>query len=209
MSDAIPSAGSESREGNPSGDAAAATYRSSDGTAVVIPSTPPSDGSEPRSDTATAPDSGADDRESEAVDDRLTAEQTREQLLASRRNEKRLQRELDRFQKAEKARADAEKTELERVTERAETAERELATMRRNELAKDAAREAGIPNLWHRLSGNDVRSLKADALRVREELQALGLIQTPPGMEGGVRSLGAPPQPARMDELIRGRAGQR
>jgi hypothetical protein len=213
MSDVSPSDGSQSREGPPSGDTAdSRSLRTSDGTAVVIPSTPPSDGSQSRPDTASAidrqpADDGADDPE--PVDDRLTVEQLREQVLAARRAEKRAERELGRFRKADQARADAEKSELERASERAETAERRLAEMERAELAKDIAREAGIPALWQRLSGVDSRSLRADALRLREELTALGTLPQTPGMDGGVRSLGNPPAPSRFEDMIRGSAGRR
>jgi hypothetical protein len=182
---------------------------------VIVPATPPDAGATPS--PASPPsdgdrrdaDSGAQTDADSQRDASLSADDLRKVLDASRQEARRAQRELKRYQDAEKAREDANKTELQRMTERAESAERRVAEMERSELAKDIAREAGIPTLWHRLTGTDARSLRADALRIREELQSIGALPETPGMDGGVRSLGVPPQPGRFEDMIRGRAGQR
>lgn len=209
MSDSIPSDGSQSSEGQGSGSEAVVSGRTSDGTAVVIPPTPPSNGSQSRSDTATAPDDrqtaddDANDRDAAEVDN-LPADQLREQMLAARRAEKRAERELDRYRKAEKARQDSEKSDLERATERAEAAEAKARTLERTIAAREIANEYGITEWLDELTGDaDVRTMRAHAQRIRDRLNPGA-----PGMDGGVRSLGVT-QPARMDELIRRGAGQR
>lgn len=212
MSDVNPSDGSQSREGPPSGDMAdSQSFRASDGTAVVVRSTPPSDGSESRSDTAPASndrqpaDDGAEDREPEPVDDRLTAEQLREQLLAARRAEKRAERELGRYRKADQARTDAEKSDLERAVERAEAAEARAKALERANQAREVAAEFGIGQWVDELTNDDdARTMRAHAQRIQARLNPGS-----PGMDGGVRSLGVATQPGRFEDLIRGRAGQR
>lgn len=212
MSDQSSAGETQPREGsNPTGDdAGASSFRSSDGTAVVVPSTSPGAGErQPHPDTATAPGDSRDtadanaDRDAEARDNALSADDLRRQLRAARRAERDAERELERYRNAEKARADAEKSELQRATERAEAAEARVAALERQNLAQQIAAEAGIPEWADKLDGNDARTMKADAIRIRERLNPGS-----PGMEGGVRSLGVQPQAGRMDDLIRG-AGRR
>jgi hypothetical protein len=190
-----------------------AQTQSSQGTATGTETpggaTPPA---KPSEETATGTRSPAPaDRERRDADTEgsLDAEERRDAELSGtslekalkeeRRRARSLEAELRQIREAEQARADAEKTDLQRATERAESAERRVASMEREMLARQVANEAGIPTLWHRLSGDDTRALRADAQRLREEM---GL--TTGALEGGVRSDGVPAQPQSMDELIRG-----
>jgi hypothetical protein len=129
----------------------------------------------------------------------------RRALDSERQRARELEREVRRLADAEAARADASKPELERERsradrerQRADAAEAKVAVMERDALARQVAAEAGIATLWHRLSGDDVRALRADAGRLREEL-GLGS----GSLDGGVRGVGVPPKPQTMDEIIR------
>lgn len=125
-------------------------------------------------------------------------------LDSERQRGKELEKELKAIRAQEKARADAEKSELEKLSERAESAESRVRIMERESLARQIANEHGIPQLWHRLSGDDARALRADAGRLRTEL---GLGEG--ALDGGVRSTGAPSSATpSMDELIRQGAGR-
>lgn len=169
-----------------------------DGTATGSQSTPPADRG-----TRDANSTGSLDRE-DSRDANLAGPELERAIKEERKRNREMAAELTELRNREKARADAEKTDVERLTERAETAERELAATRREMLARQVANEAGIPQLWHRLAGDDVRALRADAGRMREEM-GLGS----GALEGGVRSDGLPNQPQSMDDLIRGVGGAR
>jgi hypothetical protein len=144
---------------------------------------------------------GDTERNSEAEENRdgdLSGSSVEKALREERKRNRSLEAEIREFRAAEQQRIDAGKTELQRQTERAELAERTVAQMQREMLARQVAGEAGIPQLWHRLSGDDTRALRADAQRLREEM---GL--TSGALEGGVRG-DSPNAPVSMDELIRG-----
>jgi hypothetical protein len=184
-------------------DTGATPIPSSMGT-VVIPS--PSQASATPTETPPTDAGGTRDADSDTGHDddsrrdaSLSPEDAKKALDASRRAERQARKELKRYQDEEQARNDANKTELERASERAAKAETRVAEMEREALARQVANESGIPTLWHRLTGTDVRTLRADAQRMREEMG----MQSPTGMDGGVRSLGNPPQPSSMDDLIR------
>jgi hypothetical protein len=177
----------------------------SQGQEGVTPSeSPQGTGATPNPATAPANGDGrdaqseGDDREARRDAETLPGEDIKAALKAERERARTLERELKRVQAREKERADAEKNDLERATERAETAEARIATMEREMLARQVANEAGIPSLWHRLVGSDVRTLRADAMKAREEM---GL--TEGALDGGVRGQGASPTQS-MDDLIRG-----
>lgn len=171
----------------------------------VTPPNPPTDASvTPSQSPSNTPDSGTRDADADgnldaSRDAALDRAELQKALKAERQRARETERQLKALQDAEKQRSDAEKSELERATERADAAERRVAEMERESLARQVANESGIPSLWHRLSGTDTRTLRADATRLREEL---GL--TPGALEGGVRSDGVPAQPDSMDDLIRG-----
>ena len=177
----------------------ASSFQSSQGT-VVVPATPPRSGEQSSEESRTAAD--AAERETEDREEAVTSvDDLQARLRASRRAEKAQARELERYRNAEKAREDANKTELQRATERAEAAESRVAALERTNLAQQIAAEVGIPDWADKLDGDDARSMRADAQRIRDRLHPGGVS---PGMEGGVRGLGALPQPSSMDDLIRG-----
>jgi hypothetical protein len=169
------------------------------------PNPPPSEGEMPPSATPTPPATvGETPPEPEETEDEqrrdaeLPVEQLRKALDAERRQRRAAEREVKRHADAAKAQADAEKTELERMTERATLAEAKIADYEREVLARQIAAEAGIPEWWDRLSGEDVRSLRADAQKVRERLgYGSG------ALDGGVRGSGVVQREPSMDDLIR------
>lgn len=178
----------------------ASSFQSSQGT-VVVPATPPrsdaNQSSEESQSAADVADRDTDDRE-EAV---TSVDDLQSRLRASRRSEKALNRELERFRQAEKAREDATKSEVQRAVERAEAAEAKAASLERANSAREVAAEFGIAQWVDELVNDpDVRTMRAHATKIRERLNPGASV----GMEGGVRGLGAVPQPSSMDDLIRG-----
>jgi len=63
--------------------------------------------------------------------------------------------------------------------------EAEIGSRDRDALRRQIADESGIPTLWARLQGDDARSLRADANRLRDEL---GVGKG--ALDGGVRGMG-------------------
>jgi hypothetical protein len=172
---------------------------------VTPPSTAPGQGVTPTPGTPQSPGQGVtpppethpggERSESDSAD----VQELRQTLKREREQTKAFERELRALQQKEKERSEAEMTELEKAQSRADAAESRVKAMERENLARQVAAESGIPQLWHRLSGDDARTMRADAARFREEL---GLGQG--ALDGGVR--GGMPQSATptMDDLIRG-----
>ena len=188
-----------------SGQEAGATPIPTNAGTVVLPATPPAASEMPTPDPTTN-DGGRRDADSDAQrdDDRRDAELSpadlQKALNASRKEARENARELKRLRDAEKAREDANKSELERAVERAEAAEARAATLERANQARDVAAEFGIPNWADELANDpDTRTMRAHAERIRQRINPGS-----PGMDGGVRGLGAPVQPSSMDDLIRG-----
>jgi hypothetical protein len=156
---------------------------------------------QPAAADARSDDSGGTEEE-QRRDAQLPPEY-RKALQSEREARKAAERELKQLRGVEQQRVDAEKTEVQRQTERAQAAERRIATLEREALARQVASEAGIPDWWDRLTGDDVRALRADATRVREMLgQGKGALD---GGMRGTRPLGREPT---MDDLIRSKAGR-
>lgn len=176
----------------------------------VIPGSPPDPAGVTPPGTAPTPNAGTGDPPGNGNDDGTGSEShvpdagLRNALESERQRGKELEKELKQLRASEKARADAEKSELEKLQERADSAEARVRVMERESLARQIANEHGIPQLWHRLSGDDARALRADAGRLRTEL---GLGEG--ALDGGVRSTGAPSSATpSMDDLIRQGAGR-
>lgn len=108
-----------------------------------------------------------DDQDEEDRLGGLTHEQALAELAKVRReaagrrvSEKQLKADMAELQKYR----DAEKTELERLTERAEKAERIAAEHAREKTARAAAKNAGLdPDLWDVLRGSTEEELAASA----------------------------------------------
>jgi len=78
-------------------------------------------------------------------------------------------KKLDAFEKAEAERKQAEMTESERAAAKIKEYENELAQLKRRELLRKVADEAGLPSaLAERLQGNTEEELKADAAKLLE-----------------------------------------
>lgn len=174
------------------------------GAGATPAATPQNEGATP---TTATPDAAADQRDADNGDvndgqDRrdagLAGEELQRALARERRTRREMEKELKALRDEKQARADAEKSDLDRANERAERAEARVAEIEREMLARQVANEAGIPLMWERLRGDDLRALRADASKLREEL---GLGEG--ALDGGVRGLGASAQPQSMDDLIR------
>jgi hypothetical protein len=78
---------------------------------------------------------------------------------------------LAQLEDAEQKRADAEKTELQKATERADAAERKAAESERKAIRQKVAAEIGLPAiLAERLQGDDEDAMRADAAKLLEAL---------------------------------------
>ena len=107
--------------------------------------------------------------------------QERQQTRAFKKQLAELQGQLSTFQ-------DRDKTDLERAAARADAAERELSEFRTRETARSIATEAGIPDLWEALHG-DEDNMKALAKRLADKMAAA--TPPPPGDLGaGARGSG-------------------
>ena len=188
----------------PDGDGADGTSAdppsSTDATSGSTTSATPPDGEKPDGD------GGTDDRRRDADPVEL-----RNALQSERERRKSYEAEARRLQALVDQQADAGKSEAERAATRAERAEArvreleaEIGSRDRDALRRQIADESGIPTLWARLQGDDARSLRADANRLRDEL---GVGKG--ALDGGVRGMGGAPQPTSMDELIRAGARRR
>lgn len=92
---------------------------------------------------------------------------------------KALAEELQRYK-------DAEKTELEKVAERAANAERELSELRREKLARAAAKTAGLDSEWVDLvQGNTEEELLESALALAERVGKKAAQTAPFNSAGG------------------------
>lgn len=178
-------------EGTPAGGAMPPAPPAAGG--AMPPGQPPP--SEPAREAPAAEEPAEDPREAGL------GEEGQRLLREARKAARDSERELKRLRDAETARTDAEKTELQRATERAEAAEAKAAGMERERQAQSIAIEEGIPEWWEELRGEDTRTLRAHAQRLRERLG-----RSSPGMDGGARGLGVPASAQSMDDLIRGGA---
>jgi hypothetical protein len=152
--------------------------------------------------TEREPEREAPPRESEPEDEREAqlGEEGRRLLRDERRARKDAEKRLKTLEDADKARRDAAKTDLERVTEERDALKAERDALLRKGQATEVAAEFGIAEWADELAGDeDTRTMRDHARKIRERLgRSAG-----PGMDGGVRGLGLPPQPQSMDDLIR------
>lgn len=80
---------------------------------------------------------------------------------------------------------DRDKTDLEKATSRAETAESRLAEFERRDLARTIAADAGIPDLWEALHGDEDR-MRDLAKRLAEKVGTAATLN-PSDLGAGVR----------------------
>jgi hypothetical protein len=134
-------------------------------------------------------------------DDLARATRALDSERTARRDAERQLRELQDAGRSdlEKAIARADRAESER-----DDANRKVERMEWEALARQVAGEAGIPTLWDRLRGDDLRALRADATRLRQEV---GLEDG--ALDGGVRGTGTRDRQPTMDEIIRFKGGRR
>lgn len=120
-------------------------------------------------------------------------------LRAERRRARELEKELNTHRAADKAREDAGKTELQRVSEERDVAVARANSLERAKQATDVAAEFGVPDWADELAQDeDTRTMRTHAQRIRDRLG-----RTSPGMDGGVRGVGVPPAAQSMDDMIR------
>lgn len=72
-------------------------------------------------------------------------------------------KEVDPIVAAAKEAEEAQKSELQRISERAQQYEQELTALKRERLVTDIASEAGLPKkLWRRVAGDSEEDIRAD-----------------------------------------------
>jgi hypothetical protein len=92
-----------------------------------------------------------------------TGEGGKRAIDALRRELRESNKRIRDFEEAERARADAERTDLDRATSRAEEAERRVGELEHEALQRQVAIEAEIADAWSRLRGSTREELEADA----------------------------------------------
>jgi len=130
-------------------------------------------------------------------------------LHQERQAAKQTKRELAAMQERLAAFEDRDKTDLERAAARADAAERELSEFRTRETARSIATEAGVPDMWDMLHG-DEENMKALAKRLAEKVA--NATPPPPGDLGaGARGSGTAGLTGSkgMSDQIRKAAGRR
>jgi len=161
------------------------------GATPTPPQTPPPE--PPRDAPADGNDDDAQRDAGASVDD------LRKALNSERRSRRDSERELKALRDAAKAREDAEKTDLQRATERAEAAEARANVLERQAEAVKIAAEFQVSDWSDELAGDpDTRTMRAHAQRIRDRLG-----RGSSGMDGGVRGSGVPPVAQSMDDMIR------
>jgi hypothetical protein len=135
-------------------------------------------------------------------------EEGRRALAELRREVKAAQKERDELRAAVRQREEAEQTDLQKATTRAEQAEVRIAELEHRQLQVQVATAAGIPQHWKRLVGKDEDELKADAEELKASLPTNGSGATPaPGDLGaGARTPAPATGSAAFSDTIRRRA---
>lgn len=111
-------------------------------------------------------------------------------LAQVRRELRTITSERDELSRAARERADAEKSEIEKVTAARDEATGRVQSLELQVLKMDAAIEAGIPAHWKRLDGSNADELLADAKEFAKQLT------TTEGEDGATPAdLGAGPRP--------------
>jgi hypothetical protein len=136
--------------------------------------TPPAGESAESNGSATTADDGLGDAGRRALSE------VRKELKAA-------QKERDDLAAKVREREDAEKSEIEKATSRADAAESRIKALEHEQLQVRVATEAGIAHLWRRLLGSNEAELKADADELKKSL--------PEGSAGPGPDLGAGPRP--------------
>jgi hypothetical protein len=112
-------------------------------------------------------------KEAERTIDELKAELDKLQRTVKNREEEaaRVHAKLEKFEKEEQARKEAEMTEMEKIKLQAESAEKQLADVRKSLLKREVAAKVELPEiLIDRLKGDSAEELEADAKKLLEEL---------------------------------------
>lgn len=100
----------------------------------------------------------------ESEDEEFDAERARKKISKANREAKNLRERLKKFEEAEAARKDAEKSELEKAAERAEAAEKRAAELELNALRNEVALSKGLTAAQaKRLQGTTKEELEEDA----------------------------------------------
>jgi TolA-binding protein len=160
---------------------------------------------DPNSETGGTPADGSTENTGASHAD---ADSLRTALHNERSQRKGIEKQLRDMQSQLTTFQDRDKTDLEKASARAEQAERELTTYRTRDLARTIASDAGIPDLWEALHG-DEDQMKSLAKTLADRLGTAG--PPPPGELGaGARGSGTVPTGTKaMSDQIRRAAGRR
>jgi hypothetical protein len=154
-----------------------------------------------------ATDTGQHDEAAAGLGDggkKALAEERRARTAAERQA-KAAAKQLGELQTRLKEYEDAQKSDLDKLTERATAAERQAATAQARLLRYEVAAAKKLPPGWAgRLQGTSKEELEADADALLEQLGESQARQTP-GYDGGVRQTA---RPTDMNALIRQAAGR-
>lgn len=158
--------------------------------------------------TGSATDTGAQTAAQDGLGDagKKALEEERRARKAAERSASSTQKQLEEMSSRLKEYEDAKKSDLDKLTERATTAEQTAASASAKLLRYEVAAAKKLPSEWAaRLQGSTQEELEADADQLLEALGTQQQRQTP-SYDGGVRQ-GAP-APTDMNSLIRQAAGR-
>lgn len=143
---------------------------------------------------------GLGDAGKKALDEERRARKAAERSASS------TQKQLEEMSARLKEYEDAKKSDLDKLTERATTAEQTAASATSRLLRYEVAAAKKLPSEWAaRLQGSTQEELEADADQLLEALGTQQQRQTP-SYDGGVRQVA--PAPTDMNSLIRQAAGR-
>jgi len=159
----------------------------SDGTATVTVSPPPEPEREERN--------GDEPRDGDVVG-------LKSALRTERSSRRDAEKELTDARTRLKEFEDRDKTELERVVTERDELRGQLTKLQTDSLKKQIATEVGMAELWEWLQGESAQQLRANAVKLREQMGG------PQPTDGGARQVGGPPEAVSMDDRIRRAAGR-
>ncbi|MFM9703599.1 hypothetical protein [Streptomyces galilaeus] len=158
-------------------------------------------------ETASATDTGQQDDGATTLGEggKKALEAERRARAAAEKTATAAQKKLDDLAKKLQAFEDRDKTEAQKLAERAQTAEAEAAKASARLLRFEVAADKKLPAGWaNRLQGSSKEELEADAEALLKELGETRQRQSP-NYDGGVRK--PAPAPTDMNALIRQKAG--
>lgn len=129
-------------------------------------------------DPSNAGETPANTNDAPPANDGESIEGLRTALKTERDQRKANDKRIREFEARVREFEDRDKTETERLTSRAETAERELEQFKTRDMAREIATAEGVPDMWDMLHGDET-TMKAQAKRLAERTAAQQDDRTP------------------------------